>query len=340
MSEIRIPAILFRQKNIELYLFSMRANDLEKLVRSKPKISTEPEGIQRLLDKKRLKSIADYISTPDAALPNNIIVSLHNTVRYESTGGKAGYLVFPDNEGHFGDIIDGQHRLYGVVNESSTQKDIELAVTAVILHKPSLAGKIFADINSNQKPVSKVLLVSLQKELGVLPDVKDSAAAIIERLNDDADSPLKDKLQMFQDETNKWLRVDQAINIITPLLHPSKTLHHLSTDTSVKLLKDYLAAVQKTFPKAWGDRKNYRLSNAAGIEITFGLFESVYSRARELTGSAMVEQKDFEQALEPIYDAEWDAEFFRLNGYTSSAGRTRYRDELLGKLPPIVNKNK
>jgi len=75
MPEFRVPAVELRQKENQLFLFFLPANQLERLVRSNPRVAENPEGIQRLLSQKRLREIAEYISRPETCFPNNIIVS-------------------------------------------------------------------------------------------------------------------------------------------------------------------------------------------------------------------------------------------------------------------------
>jgi len=332
MAPLRITAIQFRQKKIRICLFSMPANQLRKLVSPKEKLSTHPEGIQRILDPKRVKKIAEYISMPETILPNNIIVDFNDEVIVESTSTPGlVHVVFPDDEGAFGHILDGQHRLYGATHADSSQQSIELAVTALLLDDPKAAGRIFADINSTQKPVSKVLLVALQKELGALPKAEDTAAAVLESLNEDNDSPLKGRIKMFQDEKNKWITNDQAVKYLIPLFRDSGSLYHFKVDTSTTLLKLYFNAIKSVFPRAWGNNKDFRLTRSAGIEIMLGLFDRVRERAQSINPSPTI--SDFAVAMEPISDTDWSAETFKLHSYTNAGGRTRLRGELLAKLP-------
>lgn len=331
MTEVRVPAIEFRQKHTRQFLFHMSASQLVKLVRSNPKTSSDPEGVQRLLKQNRLVSIAKYVSQLDSVLPNNIIVNLNSTVRLESTAtNQVVTLVFPNNEGSFGEILDGQHRLYGTVHDQCTDKDMELPITALMLDDAKMAGKIFADINSTQRPVDRVLLVAIQQELGLLPRADDFAAALTDKLNEDSDSPLEGRIRMYQEQTDRPLTNDHCIKTLVPLLQPARTLIHLSANAAATLLKNYLTAVQELFPTEWADNKKYMLQRSAGFEVIMGLFD----RAKERTGEPMPSAQQFKNSLQPIADTDWSADTFRGQRYTSSGGRTKLRDILLMKLPP------
>ncbi|MGB1250469.1 MAG: DGQHR domain-containing protein [Candidatus Promineifilaceae bacterium] len=335
MNELKITAIRMQQKQNDLYLFSISADQLRKLVVSDRKLSTNPSGIQRLLNKKRIQDIGKYISSPKTCFPNNIIVSLSTEVRFELQNAKNnwGVLVFPSQEGHFGDLIDGQHRLYGITGENSTVSDLPVPVTGLMQGK-KLAGRIFADINRLQKPVSKVLLVALQRELGDLVDAKDNAAAIVEQLNDDVASPMHGKIKMYQDEKRKWITNDQAINTLSPLFEKGELLSFLSTDVAFSRIKSYLEAIRETFSDAWGNNRTHRLTKAAGFETIMGIFERTHQRARDVTAGSSPKKESFIQALEPINDTDWTAEHFKENGFTASAGRKILLRQLLGQLPP------
>lgn len=335
MTQLRIPAIRMKQKDNFLFLFAIPANQLRKLVISDRKLSTNPQGIQRLLNKKRILEIAKYISSPPTYFPNNIIISFSDDVEFElqDSTNHWGVLVFPSDKGHFGDLIDGQHRLYGITNEESEVKDLQVPVTGLMLGKEKGAGRIFADINRLQKPVSKVLLVALQRELGDLVDAKDNAAAIVEQLNDDSESPLYQRIKMYQDEKNKWITNDQAINTLAPLFETGALLSFLSTDLAFSRIKNYLEAIKETFPDAWGDNRGYRLTRAAGFEVIMGLFERVHDRARDITTEGAPKKEAFVRALEPIEATDWSAEHFKEYGFTASAGRRTLLKQLLSELP-------
>lgn len=335
MSEVRVPAVRFKQKSNSLYLFYLPADQLVKLVKSDPRISTNPIGIQRLLSRTRLKSIADYISRPETCLPNNIIISFSEQVRFEDTSSDGmGVLIFPNDEGHFGNILDGQHRLYGITHDDSSARDLPMPVTGLMLHDAKSAGRIFADINQLQKPVSRLLLVSLQRELGDLVNAKDNAAAIAEQLNEDTDSPLHTQIRMFQDEKDYWLSYEQVVNSLSPLFEKGQRLSFLPADIALDRIKNYLHAIAETFPTAWGDNKEYRLTSAAGFDIVMGIFERAHQRARDIKSSNGPTKEDFVSAIEPIKFTDWSANTFKDSGFTSSAGRKVLLRQLLDELPP------
>lgn len=341
MPEFIVPAIEFAQRGNRLFLFSMPANRLEKLVRSRRNLSTDDEGVQRLLDPKRLVKIAEYVSEEKfTPIPNSIVINLHNQVRFVSQGSNGlGSLIFPDDEGYFGDILDGQHRLYGITHETSKFSDLPLSITGVMLDNPKNAGKVFADINRLQVKASPVLIVSIRLAIGDLPDDEEAASAIVEKLNEDGDSPLRGKIQMHQDIKGYWITNDKAIKIILKMIQPrndlARIIKHLSTEKAISLIKCYFEAIADTFPDAWGDNKEHRLTRPAGIEIICGIFDRVLRDAIALNASTgkLPSKQDFLDVLGPVKQSRWDADYFTQNGYTSAGGILRYIDDLLMKFP-------
>lgn len=343
MPEFTIPAIEFAQRGNRLFLFSMPASQLEKLVRSRRNLSTDDQGQQRLLDQKRVGKIAEYVSDEKfTPIPNSIVVNFHSQVQFMSQGANGiGMLVFPDSEGYFGDILDGQHRLYGIVDQKSKYPDLPLSVTGVMLDNPKNAGKVFADINRLQVKASPVLIVSIRLAIGDLPDDEESASAIVQKLDEDDDSPLHGKIKMHQDREGTWITNDKAIKIILKMIQPrndlARIIKHLSTEKAISLIKCYFLAVAETFPDAWGKNKDkeYRLTRPAGLEIICGIFDRVLRDVNALNAATgkFPSKEDFITVLTPIKDSRWDAEYFTQNGFTSAGGIIRYIDDLLMKFP-------
>ena len=74
---IEIPYIEVNQPIGSFYITKMLANELVELVNVTPRSANNPEAIQRIESKKRIKEISDYCSDPDATFPTPIIVSIY-----------------------------------------------------------------------------------------------------------------------------------------------------------------------------------------------------------------------------------------------------------------------
>lgn len=114
----RVRAIAFKQKTTTLYCFTMNAMELEPLCYVEAASRDNKKGLQRVTEPSRLHEIADYLNSGERALlPNNIILNLTPKVAIEDEGNGLVTLVFPDIEGDFAFVVDGQHRLFSFSEE-------------------------------------------------------------------------------------------------------------------------------------------------------------------------------------------------------------------------------
>jgi DNA sulfur modification protein DndB len=163
--------------------------------------SSNPRAYQRLLSRSRVKDIADYINA-GGGFKNSVVLSLPKRARFKSkwsqpggrlpSGIQVGILTIPYEPASLW-IIDGQHRIYGYAN--ARPKRLDSALPAVGVRVPSALeqGKIFVDINKNQKPVDSNLLWDLYYQL--MPDSATGLVSeLVHNLNSRGSSPLHEKI--------------------------------------------------------------------------------------------------------------------------------------------------
>jgi len=193
-----------KQKAQTLYLFAMNSEVLSQIAYVTPRSQEDPDEIQRLVNPARAKDIGRYIQEDLSLFPNALVVSLDGEVEVQQIGaGDEVTLVFPESEGKFAYILDGQHRLAGFQYSDGIQFD--LPVVALPKANESLRGKIFADINSKQVKVSDVHLLDLYYGLGVLPAEDDATVKVVKMLGEQEDSPLEGKIKFLDDQTGAWV---------------------------------------------------------------------------------------------------------------------------------------
>jgi DGQHR domain-containing protein len=184
MTQFTVNALVLKQNGIGLYLFPMNSKYLRKICFVAPRGNENPEEIQRLLKPKRAQEIGEYIKQPTSVLPNAIVINLPNTVKILPTAKENEVtLQFPDNEGKFGYILDGQHRLAGF--EYSEGIEFDLPVVALHNADEHMRGKVFADINSKQEKVSDVHILELYYQIKELPTDETATMDIVHRLSKD-----------------------------------------------------------------------------------------------------------------------------------------------------------
>ena len=212
----------------EFYLTALPADLLLKVCFSHRHVRYEADdtgrvqdtGHQRRLDRKRLKDIAEYLQTQDAALPGTIILAANCTqdgeildpedevaaIKRWSIQPKEGQdrdvvTVHIPTEEKLAAVVDGQHRLWGFENVPNELRKISLPC-AIFLDLPTpQQASIFATINFNQKPVSKSQSYELfgynldeEPEKSWSPD--KLAVFFARKLNVDEASPFKDHIKV------------------------------------------------------------------------------------------------------------------------------------------------
>lgn len=175
---------------IKLYTFPMQVRDLVKIsyvaVRGRDK---EEGAVQRVLNRKRISSIKQYILDGNMFV-NTFIINWNDSNYKPQFFDSQIELPLIDSAAQ---LLDGQHRLEGLKEAMAVEENIgekQILVSMVIGLGTKEAAKIFININSEQKPVPKSLIFDLY---GVTDDEKNFAITrsddIARELNENVDSP-------------------------------------------------------------------------------------------------------------------------------------------------------
>ena len=212
---IRVPALRTKMGPIQAYTFAVRPDYLLKICYVAHRAQGRPGDLdvyQRMLSKKRLADIAQYISS-DGMFPTNIVINFTTdgalqfqhgqqvSPRDERPGGVFGWLSLSPTYGSAW-VIDGQHRLFGYAGHPRAGTSF-LNVLAFngLNHEAQTA--MFVDINSEQRKVPRKLLLELDALLKWdSPDEDERIAAIVSKAVMDLDhldnSPLVGRI-LLQD---------------------------------------------------------------------------------------------------------------------------------------------
>jgi DNA sulfur modification protein DndB len=158
---------------------------------------------QRLIHRPRLKDIAAYLAN-GGFFPNAIILNFKKKIRFDllkpedEFGITPGEMTLPDTYKSAW-IIDGQHRLYGYTELGEDERGAHLPFLAFENISIAEETRIFADINSKQKSVSKKLLDEITGEIKLdSANKREQLRAIASRafdlMRDDEDGPFGDKV--------------------------------------------------------------------------------------------------------------------------------------------------
>jgi DGQHR domain-containing protein len=298
MVELNVTAQVMKQNGYTLYSFVMTSKELKEICYVTPRSQDNPAEIQRLLDQKRAKAIGAYIKEEKSLLPNAIVISLMDEVLIKPTGNdKEVVITFPNVSGKYAYILDGQHRLGGF--DYSDGIIFDMPVVAISKADENLRGKIFADINSKQVKVSDVHILSLYYQIKELPSEESATMSVVEMLNKDSDSPLLGKIQFMTSQKDFWVKNKLMKMCIAPYTESGGILHGKTSAQQTKIFKEYFLAINKVWPDAWGNNKEFMLTKPMGIEILMGIFASVKHRC-DLNHGRQYTAITFEKSLEPL----------------------------------------
>lgn len=299
MAGVAVDAVVMQQRGTDLYLFSMSSATLNKLCYVTPRTHDDPDEIQRILDEKRAKAIGEYIQEENTLLPTAIVVSLEPDVQIQDTGDpRVKTLVFPNEEGKFAYVLDGQHRLGGFIHSGAIQFD--LPVVALYDADETLRAKVFADINSKQEKITDVLILELYYQIKELAPDDSAIMDIIHSLNSASDSPLRDRIKLFDDDKGIWIKNTILKRFLKRAVKPSG-ISVKPTGQQAKIIKEYFKGIQSLWSDAWEDRKDYALCGSFGFEVMLGVFPQVKHRV-DLNAAKEYSAENFATQMQPLVD--------------------------------------
>lgn len=157
-------------------LVSITYSDVRRLVSDERDVERYL-GVQRPLNKARVKKIREYILSPDPTFPTAIIIAVdERCVSYDpDMRAMSLHEAHPEREtgegkeilfGKIAKVLDGQHRLAGFLNDDDEfdigGADFDLNVSIFVGADISVQAQIFATVNLAQTKVSRSLVYELE----------------------------------------------------------------------------------------------------------------------------------------------------------------------------------
>jgi DGQHR domain-containing protein len=316
-----VPAIeIVQGKARKVFAFPVDGKLLPQFASVTRIARTESKGVtgyQRPEVLSHINQIRKYLESANPMLPNAIVVAFDRSVRFKpvsvsasSQHGRLGALHIPipaDGQPTPGLIVDGQQRTAAL--REAELKRFPVFVVGFIAGDEAEQREQFLLVNST-KPLPKGLLYELLPSIDApLPESlarRRFPAALLERLNHDANSPLRGMIST--PTAPKGLVKD---NSILRMLENSLTdgaLFRFRTqsgdvgdmDSVLDLVKHFWLAVQHVFPKAWGlPPKRSRLMHGAGIVSLGFVMDAIADRHRRTSVPTV---RQFEEGLALIAD--------------------------------------
>ena len=172
------------------YMGVMKAEDLSVIVRVRTRRQSE-DAVQRDETQARISEISEYCSDQDATFPTPIIVSIYPV---SSAFIKDQKLIYDDEE-IIGEVIDGQHRLKGIMNSDYSAK-FELPVIFMMNMTNEENAYVFSIINSKQTKVNSSIIYDLYgMAQGRSP--QKTVHVLARSMNGNEESPFYNRLKML-----------------------------------------------------------------------------------------------------------------------------------------------
>jgi DGQHR domain-containing protein len=288
------------------------------------------KGYQRPEVLAHIAEIQRYLESEGPMIPNAVVVAFDSRVRFEAALGPArrpaytcpGELVIPmdpqwADEEKPGFIVDGQQRL-AAIREAAVES-FPICVTAFITNDVREQTEQFILVNST-KPLPKGLIYELlpgtETTLPSLLQRRRFPAYLLDRLNRDADSPLKGLVQtpttpegIIKDNSILRMIENSLTDGVLYRLRGS-TVESADTESMLAVLRAFWKSVRRVFSEAWGlPPRRSRLMHGAGIVGLGFLMDAIAERHRV---SGLPSEEDFEADLRPLRevcrwtDGYWD----------------------------------
>jgi len=285
------PYILIEQPAGTFYVTAMPAVEVVRVSKAKPRIFntktlTSEGGVQREPSERRIKAIADYVESADAAFPTAVLLA----VKSEHCVLQDGQISI-DGEG-VADIVDGQHRVEGLRNSSKADVGkFTLPVVIILDSTEEEKALLFAIINGTQTKVPASLVYDLYGVTEFRSPAK-TCHEIARSLNSMPESPWYRRLKMLGRKTSpdslESLSQGTFVKFLLPLIsaNPAADADLLKNNKPpgnypkcifneyfrkekdsqiLKVLLNVFNGARKTWPEEWNDSTTFVLTKTLGF---------------------------------------------------------------------------
>lgn len=296
--EVKVPALQVRQGERFIYCFAVdgkRLLDFTAVSRVKRSDEGQLDGYQRPEVMSHIRAIRRYIESPEAMLPNAVVLAFDSRVRFVPARRRSpvdyscmGELVIPVDETLPDSekpalLVDGQQRAAAI--RDADVAEFPVAAVAFIASDEEEQRSQFILVN-NTKPLPKGLIHELLPDAsGYLPPKyarRQLPALVMTRLNLDSDSPFRGAIATptFPDG---YIKDNSVLKMIENSLYDGALYQYRDPEdgsgdieSMVLHLKIFWSLVESTWPIEWKliPRKS-RLTHGVGIQALGYVMDSL-----------------------------------------------------------------
>jgi len=298
---LSLPAIQIKQgENRHIYIFGIdgkRLPEIATVSRVRRNEKGKVAGYQRPEVLAHVAEIRRYLESENPMLPNALVIAFNDLVTFTplpvETNGASDYAVVGTlnipidptvpEEDKPGWIVDGQQRT-AAIREADL---ISFPVSAVGFITKNVEEQRAQFILVNEtKPLPRPLIDELLPSMtGTLPKrlaLRVLPTRLIERLNNDQDSPLKGMIKT-QTKPDGVIAANSMVQGLRSSITNGALYQYRDPETGygdidklLGLIKPFWAAVKETFPEDWGQTtRKSRLMHGSGIRSLTSLMDEI-----------------------------------------------------------------
>ncbi len=267
MARISINALPCTQNGVTFYVSVMNSKELKHMCFVSRKKDDPNKGFQRLLSKKRAIDIANYLDKENGIIPPALILSAQPSAQL--VFNKSRLEVTMENAINTLLVLDGQHRLYGLMNATA-----EYDMPVVIFDSLNSQQEVrqFIDINTTQKGVTSALILDIKGQAGRETKVEERQRILFDKLK--ANSVLSGYLSPNESGRGKISRT--SFNQATKAIFETGRLASKSDDFIYGAVNNYLNALDSIFKRS--ESPDAKLSKNNIFRSFMHLFNEIFDQ--------------------------------------------------------------
>jgi DGQHR domain-containing protein len=318
MGKINLNVLKSKQKNQTIFIGYLTVKQANELTFSDHYPPTGNRiGYQRPPEKKRADQFSRYIiNNNDFGFATPILLNAREKVHFESQNdSNYGSLTIPNRKCLA--IVDGQHRILGIVN--NVELDIQIPFMLLDNLDTQHEQDLFVTINREQKKVS-------MSHVRFIGSKDDPLCEMVIKLESDPESPWYHRVNLVGARgTKRPVSLQSLRNSLEELLQFGE-IKMMSFDQKYKIAMDFWQVVSEVWSKAWESPNNSLLKKSLGSlavsKLGGYLIPQCIDRAK-----GQIDKKKLKGLLSRASEVNWmnDGDF---QGYSGVHGADLVKNEL------------
>jgi DGQHR domain-containing protein len=258
-------------------------------------IEKSEKSFQRLLNRRKIRQIVNFYETAvnQPLIPGTILLFTDETLRFRRSDSSESVGFLSEPSGRYL-IIDGQHRLAALhfFRQKHLDQTNRIEVPCVLFDGKSadFATEMFVIINSTHTRINKSHLVDLYERVSWETAEKKFAAKLVNLLYEEADSPLRYRINRLggRSRQEKWVLQSEVFNEVYKVVMANRRFFEerfqMRADRTYGLVRDYLKAVRDVMESVWGENDKFMFTRDVTLKALFRVFGDLIRNRKIVQG--------------------------------------------------------